>query len=190
MPELTEQALQKRRAVLLKLLAPLVGNPHRIDVRQISSGQSFTVALLPKGTAPASITAPDMVRVPSKAATVFINFYEVWLPKNASQVFYLERSYLHVHEQENRDAADSQLLSLHCDPTISSAVASYKLKRAPHLHIGGTAPNISRAHIGLCLNDAEFGGQTVEQLTSTLRLAISMIATEIFPFYDRDLGRR
>ena len=190
MPELSGEDLRRRRTVLLRLLTPLVADKRRVEVRQIAGGQSYTVALLPKGTSPAAVTSPDAVRVRSKAATVFLNFYEVWIPSSNSTAYFLERSYLHIHEQAHRTAQDSQLLCLHCDPAISNGTASYRLKRAPHLHVGGTNPNISRSHIGLCLNDDEFGGQTVDQLTATLRLAIDMISTEIFPFYAEALGGR
>jgi hypothetical protein len=141
------------------------------------------VGLVPRGTNPVTITAPDQIRVPTKETGIFANYYEVWQPQVGSANYELERAYLHLHRKLSRDDRDMQILCLHCDPALSPGSASYIYKRGPHLHIGGAAPNIDRAHVSLCIGDAELGGADLDTLTFKLAAAVEMISEEFFPHY-------
>jgi len=165
------------------VLEPLFSRKADMNVRRLGAGRSFVVGLVPRGVNPATITAPDHLRVPTRATGVFINYYEVWLPLSGSSDYQLERVYLHVYRRANREDVDQQLLSLHCDPALAVGSDSYIYKRGPHLHVGGAIPNIDRAHVSLCIGDDDLGGKDVDSLTYKFAVAVEMISDEFFPHY-------
>ena len=80
-----------------------------------------------------------------------------------------------------RDARSRQVLSLHCDPELHRSDEHYLYRRGPHLHVEGADPSVDRAHISLCLLDAELGGGNIVRLTNSLTAAVRMIARELVP---------
>jgi hypothetical protein len=173
----------KRPKTVVAIIAPLFADRGKIEVRRLGVGRNFVVGLLPRGIDPSSVTAPDQLRIATKVPGIFVNYHEIWLPDSVSAFYEMERAYLHVHQKASRDAPDRQILSLHCDLKLQPGDASFRYKRGPHLHVGGADPNIDRAHISVCLNDPERGGNDVASLTSTLSEAVSMINSEILPHY-------
>ena len=173
----------ERHKAAASVLEPLFTRRADINMRRLGAGRSFIVGLVPRGINPATVTAPDQVRVPTKEKGIFANYYEVWLPQPGSPNYELERAYLHLHRKLGRDDQDVQLLSLHCDPSIEADIGSYIYKRGPHLHIGGASPNIDRAHVSLCVGDVDLGGADIDALTFKLAAAVEMISDEFFPHY-------
>lgn len=173
----------KRPKAVIAIIAPLFDDLRRIEVRRLGVGRNYVVGLVAKGVDPSSVTVPDEMRIATKAVGIFINYHEVWLPDSGSATYEMERAYLHVHQKTSRDAPDRQILSLHCDPKLEPTDASFRYKRGPHIHLGGADPNIDRAHISVCLTDANMGGNDVGAISSTLSAAVSMIDAEIFPHY-------
>lgn len=180
---LAARDMNERRKHVTRLVAPLLIDRNRVEVRPIGSGQAYTLGVIPKGQSPASISSPDAVRVPTKVESIFLNYYEAWVSDAETGGYLLERAYMHIHHKRTKDAPDRQILCLHCDPLLEKKDPSFVYKRGPHLHIGGAAPNIDRSHISVCLNDPQQGGGDVASLTSTLQLAVTMIDREIFPLY-------
>jgi hypothetical protein len=179
---LSEKDLVGRRNEILKLVGPLVADRNRIEIRPVGLGQNIRLGVINKGTIPQAILDVDLIRIPTKVRGVFLNYYELWLSQSNGN-YDLDRTYLHLNLKRSSDETERQILCLHCDVTlqVSSTVSPFKL--GPHLHVGGANPDISKAHIGICINDANKGGSTVESLTKTLSLAVSMISLEIFPRY-------
>lgn len=177
--------LRKSRGdTVRRLLTPLLVTPHRTQVKQIGFGRdSFTLGALPIGMPPSPSINRDDPRVPTKIPCLFVNYYETWKVGESGDVYLLDRSYMHIHLQKAQGSR--QLLSLHCDPCISSSERHYRYKRGPHLHIEGADPDLDRAHISLCLHDSRLGGENVEELTLVLREAIRMIEKELFPCWER-----
>src|SRR5258708_4562247 len=173
-----EHELSQRRPAIIRLIAPLVTDRNRIEIRQIGGGRTHTIGLVNKGQSPLTITSADMVRVPTKINGVFVNYYEVWLLGQQSCEYSLDRAYMHIHLKKTNGAEDKQILCLHCDPLLKSSDLSLAYRRGPHLHVIGASPNIDRSHIAICLNDPHCGGADVQTLTLTLQSAVKMIARE------------
>jgi hypothetical protein len=180
--KLNERELRDRRKDVIRLITPLVDR-NRVEVRPLVGGQTYTLGLLSKGQDPAAVDSPSLVRVPTRSAGVFINYYEVWRLERETNDYLLDRAYMHLHLKRTERAPDIQLLCLHCDPLVAANDESFRYKKGPHLHVLGATPNIDRAHISLCLNDPNHGGGDVDTLTASLELAVKMIQREIFPRY-------
>lgn len=97
----------------------------------------------------------------------------------------LDRAYLHLHL---KSLDDLQAASLHCDPMTEKSEVNYTYKRGPHLHIAGATPDISRAHVSLCVSDRAKGGNNLGSLTSTLKSGLSLLVDELIPAYARHLS--
>ncbi len=52
-------------------------------------------------------------------------------------------------------------------------------------HLEGADPNVSRAHISLCISDEELGGTDLRGIMFTMADAVRMIAAELFPCWER-----
>jgi hypothetical protein len=180
---LTARELHERRPAIIRLLAPLVADRGRIEIRRIGAGLTYTLGVLNKGQSPNLITDADLIRVPTLVRGVFLNYYEVWVSDRDSGEYVLDRAYMHVHLKKADEAPDRQILCLHCDPRLSTQHQSFAYRRGPHLHVLGASPNIDRSHISVCLTDPQHGGADVHVLTQTLQLAVKMIEREIFPHY-------
>jgi hypothetical protein len=179
---MNERELSQRRTAIIRLITPLVNDRNRVEIRQIAGGQSYTIGVINKGQSPATIASADLIRVPTKVAGVFLNYYEVWLTDRSGE-YVLDRAYMHVHLKRSNVAIDKQILCLHCDPRLNASDQSFAYRRGPHLHVLGASPNIDRSHIAICLNDPLYGGSDVQTLTQTLQSAVKMIEREIFPLY-------
>src|SRR6266404_2182773 len=92
-----EQELSQRRPAIIRLIAPLVRDRNRLEIRQIGSGRTYTIGLINKGQSPLTITNADMIRVPTKIDGVFVNYHEVWLLDRQSLDYSLDRAYMHIH---------------------------------------------------------------------------------------------
>jgi hypothetical protein len=66
---------------------------------------------------------------------------------------------------------------------IKSGDVSYAYKRGPHLHILGGDPAIDKSHVAVCVNDKNYGGANISDLTESLAAATAMISAEILPQY-------
>lgn len=174
----------KRSTVVRRLLSPLLITNHQARIQQVGPGRdSFTLGALPIGKAASPSINPEDPRVPTKIPLLFVNYYETWKLGMEGDVYLLDRAYMHIHLQKIN--VSKQLLSLHCDPCIPSSEQHYRYKRGPHLHVEGADPRLDRAHISLCLQDSQLGGDTVEELTSVFREAVKMIEKEMFPCWER-----
>jgi hypothetical protein len=181
--EISRKLIAARPRSVRENLICLVQRPDRMEVRPVGFGANVTIGCIPVGTNPATVTAPDQIRVPTRVPSIYFNYYEVWVPIRSSDRLLLERAYLHIHRRRDRDDQDVQLLALHTDPLLPDTAPSYIYKRGPHLHIGGANPNIDRAHIALCMNDPAQGGENLEMLTSTMAKCVAMIDQEVLPHY-------
>src|SRR5262249_40897440 len=142
---------------------------------------NYTIGVMNKGQAPAAVGDPNLIRIPTKVLGIFINYYEVWVSNRASDDYFLDRAYLHVHLKRTNEAPDRQILCLHCDPALEANDQSFVYRRGPHMHIMGASPNIDRSHIAVCLNDPQHGGADIGTLTESLQSAVTMIERELFP---------
>src|SRR5689334_3430595 len=99
MPEvsLSARELSERRPAIIRLLAPLLANRNRIEIRQIGPGRHYTLGILNKGQSPSLVEDANLIRVATKVSSIFLNYYEVWTVDSSSGDYLLERAYLHLH---------------------------------------------------------------------------------------------
>jgi hypothetical protein len=139
--------------------------------------------VLPHGRRPNTFSNPEEVLVATRASNVLMNYYETWRQTKEADEYYLDRVYMHMHIVAR--PKPQQVLSLHCDPSMNASDAHFRYRRGPHFHIEGATPNVSRAHISLCLVDQHLGGSDLRALTSSFGEAVQLIASELFPCWER-----
>lgn len=180
---LSQEAVIGRQRAVSKLIEPLVQSKDRLEVRRLGASKNYVVGLLPKGENPSNVMDPATVRVAAKVDGIFLNYHEVWLPISASADYELERMYLHIHQKRDRTDIDRQVLCFHCDVRLRTDLTHTVHKRLPHLHLLGGDPDLSKAHLPVCVNDVELGGSNLRSLSITFEKTIRMIEEEIFPHY-------
>ncbi|HTB04400.1 MAG TPA: hypothetical protein VK804_28370 [Bradyrhizobium sp.] len=112
-----------------------------------------------------------------------MNYYESWKQGGKADEYYLDRAYMHIHLAAG--SLPQQIFSLHCDPSLHPSSGHFQYKRGPHVHVEGAKPNVSHAHISLCLMDQNLGGADLPTLTLSFGQAVKMIADELLPCWER-----
>jgi hypothetical protein len=172
---------------LKSLIAPLLSPTDLFEPLRLPAVRDYTIGILPFGYSAESVSDPAELRFPTNWADVFFNYHERWVSLKAGREFGLERAYLHLYLSS---LGDLQAASLHCDPMMTKAEPNHKYKRGPHLHIAGSSPDISTAHISICVADTARGGNNLGSLTRTLQLGLGMLVDELIPAYTRHLELR
>jgi hypothetical protein len=173
-----------RRASVRRLVSPLLPQPPNVIVEQIGLGRdSYTLGVLPRGRRADSFLNPEEALVATRVPNVLMNYYETWRQRTEADEYYLDRLYMHIHIVTR--PKPRQLLSLHCDPSMRTSDGHFRYKRGPHFHIEGAMPDVSRAHISLCLVDRDYGGSDLQTLTWSFGEAVRLIAAELFPCWER-----
>jgi hypothetical protein len=174
-----------RRRAVRRLVAPLLPQPPSVNVEQVGLGRNtYTIGVLPNGRQPSSYLNPEEVLVPTRVPNLLMNYYETWRKGTEADEYYLDKAYMHIHLATR--SLSQQIFSLHCDPSIHPSAEHFRYKRGPHVHIEGATPNVSRAHVSLCLSDQDFGGANLVALMMSFDQAVRMIAAEFFPCWERD----
>ena len=174
---LTHKAFGKRRLTLEKIFRPLSPS-NRVDVF-FRSGANQTCIGLGQDTFGTKLRN---ARHPSRINTVFLNYFEVWVPKKGGTEFSLEKAYLHIDMPLNDGQNDEEVLAVHCDPNATDSEPSFVYKKGPHLHISGNKRDISKAHIALCLPEIDAVCANVDQFSNAYSEILHMINEEIFPY--------
>jgi hypothetical protein len=181
----SSELYQRRRQAVRRVVAPLLPQPPNVAVEQVGPGRdAFTLGILPKNRSPASFLNPEDALVATRTTGLLLNYYETWRQVEDTDNYYLDRAYMHIH-LGMRNSQPRQVLSLHCDPSMHHSEEHYPYKRGPHLHVEGASPNVDRAHICLCLLDADLGGADVIRLTESISAAVRMIVKELVPCWER-----
>lgn len=173
--------MRSRPTAIAALVRPLLRSPKSTSVRPLGFAD-HVLGVVPNGLNP-SQTAPDQIRVPCTRVGIFMNYHERWTQSIIDQAWSLDRAYLHIYRKRSREDRDVQLLCLHCDPDLKDTSHSAVYKTGPHLHIRGGEPALDKAHLAICVNDADLGGTNISTLTETLRSAVRLIELEILPYY-------
>lgn len=182
--QLSEKEVAGRRAIIAKLVQPIVRDRRRIVVQQLGAFGDYVLGVVPHGAEPRSVSDPSLLRVPSTTDGIFFNYHEVWGPVGGSSALFLKRAYLHLYKKTHREDPDKQLLALHCEPSLKDTSSSAAFKAGPHLHIAGASPAIDAAHLAICINDAHLGGESAGALTATLMNAVQLLRLEVLPQYE------
>jgi hypothetical protein len=175
--------LYRRTDDIASLVSPLVSNKDLFSAVRLSQVRDYTVSYLPKGYAEKTVLDPSSLRLKTQWDEIYFNYHEIWVPQNTSHFFTLERSYLHLYLRGVEGFEELQALSLHCDPDLDPNDTSFRYKRGPHFHVGGSNPNIDRAHLSLCVSDAALGGNNLGALMRTLKDSLGLVVNELIPQY-------
>ena len=173
--------LFRRYGDLKSLIAPLLSEADLFQAQRLPSVRDFTIGILPFGYSAESVLDPSEVRFPTNWAGIFFKYHERWISIEGGRAFGLERAYLHLYLSA---LGDLQAASLHCDPMTEKTEPGYRYKRGPHLHIAGAIPDVSRAHVAICISDIARGGNNLGSLTRTLKSGLAMLVDELIPAYD------
>jgi hypothetical protein len=178
--------LYARRGAVRKLVAPLLPNPQNVIVEQLGPGRNtFILGVIPLGRSATSYLNPEEPLVSTRVPKLLMNYYESWKHGGVGGEYHLDRAYMHFHLALR--PSPQQLFSLHCDPSLRPTEAHFKYKRGPHVHIEGVSPSLSHAHISLCISDQDLGGTDLSGMMSSFGAAVRMIATELFPCWERSV---
>jgi hypothetical protein len=102
-------------------------------------------------------------------------YYEMWTG-NGTNIFSLDKAYLHIYQMIDYD--EREYLLLHCDPDEPDIEKHALYKRGPHLHISVAEQPIPHSHIALCLSNLDSTLNSVDSLTTALELCIKMICEQ------------
>lgn len=171
---------------LKSFISPLLSANDLFEASRLPGVRDFTIGILPFGYSAESVMDPAELRFPTNWESLFFNYHERWVPIHGGKAFGLERAYLHLYLSA---LDDLQAASLHCDPMMEKVESNYLYKRGPHLHLAGAVPDISRAHVSICVADNARGGNNLGSLTNTLNAGLGMLIDEIIPAYERHLER-
>lgn len=183
---LPAERLFRRFDDLKSFIIPLVSEADAYEASRLSGVRDFTIGIIPFGYSAESIADPSESRFPTRWSNIFFNYHERWVPVQGGKTFALERAYLHLYLST---LDDLQAASLHCDPMLEKSEINYAYKRGPHLHLAGALPDISRAHVSVCVADAARGGNNLGSLTRTLKCGLRMLIDELIPAYTKHLER-
>ncbi|MEC9067785.1 MAG: hypothetical protein VX569_10955 [Pseudomonadota bacterium] len=176
--------IHRRFGDVAALIAPLLSPEDYFEAARLTAVRDYTIGILPFGYAAETVMDPSNVRFPTNWDDVFFNYHERWVPIDGGRRFALERAYLHLYLSS---LDDLQAASLHCDPMLEKSEVNYRYKRGPHLHIAGAIPDISRAHVSVCVADTARGGNNLGSLTSTFKAGLRLLIDELIPSYSRHL---
>lgn len=176
-----------RRTAVRRLVTPLLPNPPGVTIERVgTSRDTYTLSVLPHGRAASYYLNPEAVLVATSIPQVLLNYYESWRELGRGDEYYLDRAYMHFHLTSGPKPI--QVFSLHCDPSLKEGDVHFRYKRGPHIHVDGAKPDVSRAHISLCLMDTAKGGADLKTLMANFGEAVQMVAREIFPCWERGIG--
>ena len=174
--------LSYRPKKIREVLGSVVSDPSALDIRPMTNFTDYVVGPMPHGSNFSNFSDPSDIRLKTAWENIYFNYHEIW-QSDGTRYFSLNRAYFHLYLTRGSSSSEIQSLSLHCDPMLAKSERSYLYKRGPHLHIGNAAPDISRAHLSLCVGDNQVGGNTVNALMGKFKKALEMISVEIVPRY-------
>lgn len=186
MISLPADRLFRRFDDLRSFISPLLSVSDLFEPQRLPSVRDYTIGILPFGYSAESVLDPSELRFPTKWDKIFFNYHERWVPIQGGKAFGLQRAYLHLYLSV---LGDLQAASLHCDPMMAKVESNYRYKRGPHLHLAGGLPDISRAHVSICVADNALGGNNLGSLTRTLQSGLGMLIEELIPVYTTHLER-
>ena len=105
------------------------------------------------------------------------NYFEAWRRESKSH-YVVEKMYLSIYDATGSE--ESELLCLHCDPTLAVSSENYMYKRGPHLHMSMAGYPFARAHLAVCGADVETVLKSSASLHAAMAWAIQMIRDEVF----------
>lgn len=91
--------------------------------------------------------------------------------------FILENAYLNLYERT--EVGETEIVCLHCDPTLPRSAGHAKYKRGPHIHMSIAGFPYSGVHIALLGPDVDPILKSVETLHRALAWGVEMIRDEI-----------
>jgi hypothetical protein len=121
------------------------------------------------------------------------SYQESWCPVNEKRKrYYLEKAYLHLYltTLTAGDAAEKEILALHCDPNEADEPPGWKglvhskYKRGPHLHVSTAEQPMPHSHFAL--NACHLGSVliSVESLTNAMATAVQMLEDQVLRLYE------
>ncbi len=171
----TQPVLFKREGRIRKLLQPLLGRNQQVSARRVGASSKSVIFSAFSGSSPISGLHKEW-RFKTVSNKIKGNYFEIWV-ENSNKNWSLSKAYLTLLETSERN--ESELLSLHCDPTEGKDTEYYFYKSGPHLHIKHPNSVISKAHIALNLSNLDEVINSLAELESALAKGIKMIGDEV-----------
>ena len=171
---LSEDELARRGVRIQQLLRPICRR---------ASGPAWT--RLPLGTSQILIGTHDEARPSSHyrdwrfavdAAKHHAMYFESWHSETKNR-FVLDQAYLNIYEREG--PTETEIICLHCDPSLLATADHAKYKRGPHIHMSIAGSPYDGAHIALQGPDLTPVLKSTNALHDALSWGIQMIREEI-----------
>jgi hypothetical protein len=171
---LSEQELARRGTRVQRLLRP---------ISRWAAGPAWT--RLPLGTSHIIIGTHDEARPSSHyrdwrftidAAKHHAMYFEAWRSETRNS-FILDKAYLNVYVRTG--TSESEIVCLHCDPSLPPNAGHAKYKRGPHIHMSVAGSPYASAHIALQGPDLDPILRSTDALHNALAWGIEMIRDEI-----------
>ena len=118
---------------------------------------------------------------------LFSQYFELWKPSDANEVFQLDRAYLTIAQMDQEHLLQP-IISLHCDPNpsadeIKTRGSTTRYKMGPHLHLEFGKDPLKNAHFPLNLGHLDRVLKSDRTLTTAFRMAVSVLASEVISLF-------
>jgi hypothetical protein len=175
--------LDKRGQQIIKLLAPIAPENHRLLCRKrLVNRQAVLSAFI--GSQPIE-AEPDLWRFTTRVPRIRASYHERWLQTDFRQAdFYLERAYLHLYLRRDLNN-EEEILALHCDPNEARSERHFLYKVGPHLHMSTASDPLQHSHLALNNSNLTEVLSSVQNLTAALKTAIAMVDDQVLNFFLR-----
>ena len=181
--EIDAAALYERSGHIKKMLRPLV-SPQAVLAVEIPERNPFMTMAVLSGRK--VLNHYRDWRFNTYVDGIRAGYYERWGPIDASRRrYYFERAYLHLFHRTGtlRDAAESQILALHCDPNEPLTAPHARYKLGPHVHVSAAASPLDESHIALNYSHLDAVLSSFESLCKAWDNSITLVKEEILSLY-------
>ena len=110
------------------------------------------------------------------AARHYAMYFEDWRSE-ARNLFVLDKAYLNVYLRT--EMSETEIVCLHCDPSLPPSDEHAKYKRGPHIHMSVAGSPYDAAHIALQGPDLTPILNSTDSLHKALAWGVQMIRDEI-----------
>ena len=142
-----------------------------------SKGKMQEIVLAAHGGAVISQRYVDW-RFPTTNPNFSAQYFERW-EKHENNLYFLERSYLHLYWLDDFGTAEKEYILLHCDPNEPEDADHYIYKRNPHLHISVAEQPIPHSHFALCLSNIDDVLSSIDRLDDALGHILLMLRDQV-----------
>jgi hypothetical protein len=171
---LTEQELARRGSKIQNLLRPISRRTAGPAWSRLSLGTSHIIFGTHDEARPTSHYRDWRFSIDAKKH--YAMYFEAW-KNEARNRFVLDQAYLNLYKRTG--TTESEIVCLHCDPSLLPETEHAKYKRGPHIHMSIAGSPYDSVHIALSGPNTDSVLKNTDTLDAALHWGIEMIREEM-----------